>query len=100
MIDYTTDYNNTFPSTPALAVQGAGRNVLILRKIESFKRADGKRGTYELEHRWLSQTCERPKDQAWACVRGQSYTYWQCVEIRALLRQKSMNLIKFFKLWS
>jgi hypothetical protein len=92
------DYSDEFPDV--IAAQGAGRNVLILREVAPFKRADGKRGKYELEYRWLSRTVETPKDQAWACVLGQEYTYWQFIEIRKFLRSKRRNLFNYFKLWS
>lgn len=93
------DYSSSFPE--AVAAQGEGRNVLILRKLdEGFERGDGKRGRYELEYRWLSQTCNTPKDEAWACVLGQDYTYWQFTEIRNFLRSKRRNLFKYFKFWS
>jgi hypothetical protein len=90
------DYADSFEY--AIAAQGKGRNVLILSKLdEPKKRFDGKMAHYELEHRWLSETCEDERDQAWACVQGQDFTFWQHKEIKQAL--KSDNLFEHFDLF-
>lgn len=84
MIDYTSEFD-------CVRAEGNDKNVLILRKLDKpFKRIDGKMGSYELEYRWLSQSCQTEKDQAWACVQGQEFTYWQSKEIKRALAGKSL----------
>lgn len=88
MIDYTSEYkdNNSF-DTAVLYVQGKGSNVLILRELDTpFRRSDGKRGKFELEHRWLSQRCANEADQAWCCVQGSEFTYWMVKELPELMK--------------
>lgn len=75
----TIDYSMAFPS--ALRAEGKGRNVLILRELSlpdvQIKRLDGEKADWELEHRWLSRNCEHSRDEAWACVQGNEFTYWK-----------------------
>lgn len=88
LIDYTDHVQG---SIDALMVHGQGKNVLILRKLDTpMKRFDGKQALYEIEHRWLSQECARENDQAWACVQGQDFTYWQRKEIAGILKSGDM----------
>ncbi len=85
MSETLVDYQESF--SDSLAAQGKDDNVLILRKLdEPFKRFDGKKASYQLDYRWLSENCEREDDQAWACVQGSEFTYWQRKEIEGLLR--------------
>jgi len=51
------------------------KNVLILYKLDKpITRFDGKKGSYELEYRWLSQDDVH-------CVLGNEFTIWQRKEL-------------------
>ena len=77
------NYEKSFEG--CLAAQGEGTNFLLLQKLDSpIKRFDGKRVSYAIEHRWLSQECETEKDQSWACAQGQDVTYWSLKELKAI----------------
>lgn len=95
------DYTSCFPDS--LLVQGHEENVLMLSKLDQpFRRADGKRASYELAYRWLSTDCQHEDDQAWACVQGSEVTYWQEREIRSLLariKRGGANLFQQFNLY-
>lgn len=92
-IDYTEQFNDV------IIAQGKGRNVLILRKLDNkFKRFDGKLAIYQLEHRWLSCDCQNEKDEAFVCVLGNDFTYWQQKEIKSVLSGK-VEMFDFFKLF-
>ena len=79
VIDYTKEHKGT------LIAQGKGRNFLSLTKSPfPIGRADGKRVSYIINHRWLSQDCNNPNDQSWACVQGQEHTYWSKKELDAI----------------
>jgi hypothetical protein len=96
VIDYTEQFGG------AVLVHGKGNNVLILRKLENkMKRFDGKVASYELEHCWLSCDCKNEKDQAWACVRGNDYTYWQGKELPFLKKgfPENKSMFDFFMLF-
>jgi hypothetical protein len=70
------DYTDAFPY--AIAAQGLGKNVLILEKLEHpFRRIDRKEASYQIEYRWLSTLCSTEKDQAWCCVLGSEFSYFQ-----------------------
>jgi hypothetical protein len=102
MSEKLVDYQEEF--SDSLVAQGQGSNVLILRKLdEPFKRFDGKKASYQLDYRWLSENCEREDDQAWACVMGSEFTYWQRKEIEALLKAigkgKDVNIFDYFNLF-
>lgn len=80
------DYGSEFPE--ALIAQGQDSNFIrIVELDEPFRRADGKKASYEVEYRWLSAQCKNENDQAWACVQGNEFTYWQAAEIKPLLTQ-------------
>jgi hypothetical protein len=96
------DYQQSF--SDSLLAQGKGGNVLILSKLDQpFQRFDGKKAIYQLDYRWLSVDCEHESDQAWACVQGSEYTYWQRKEIEGLLKNiakdKDANLFDRFNLF-
>lgn len=95
------DYSNAFPD--ALIAQGSGGNFLALYRRDSpATRADGKKASYELDYRWLSQECEEETDQSWACVQGAEVTYWQRKELDKLIRKMErgdeVNLFDHFNL--
>ena len=93
LVDYTDTFGN------CIRCEGLGRNVLILRKLDKpTKRFDGKQASYVVDHRWLSCTCQHPKDEAWACVQGNDLTLWQHKEIKAVL--KTGKLFEFFSICS
>ena len=93
----TINYIDSFKD--ALMAEGKNRNVLILHKLDKpFKRFDGKLALYELEYRWLSCDCQHSKDEAFVCVLGNEFTYWQEKEIKAVLSGKS-TLFDFFQLF-
>ena len=82
MIDYTENYYNLTYGSDALQVIGRAKNVVALHEMEvPVRRADGKMATYRLTHMWLSQYCESPEDQAYACVEGSDTTYWMPGEL-------------------
>lgn len=55
-------------------------NVLILSKLSNLvKRFDGKRATYVLEHRWLSNP------DSVHSVSGNDFTYWTTKETKPIL---------------
>lgn len=89
------DYTESFPE--AILAQGKATNFLSMQKLDApIRRADGKRASYALDHRWLSETCLEETDQAWACVQGADYTYWQRKEIEGLLRQINSGEVDIF----
>jgi hypothetical protein len=89
------DYTSKIPS--CIKAQGQGGNALILRKLESrVKRLDGKYAGYEIEHRWLSETCEHSDDEAYVCVEGSEFTLWQRKEIKEILTCSELNMHEFF----
>lgn len=68
VIDYTVEFSKNLGVDIVIA-QGSGNNFISITKLEKpFKRFDGKKAIYEVEHRCLSVICENSKDQAWACV--------------------------------
>jgi hypothetical protein len=92
VIDYTEKID-------CIMAFGKNRNVLILQKLDKkFKRFDGKLATYQLEHRWLSCDCQNENDQAYVCVQGNDFTYWQQKEIKDVLSGK-IAMFDFFKLF-
>tara|TARA_Y100000310_G_scaffold56232_1_gene51606 strand:+ start:32587 stop:32883 length:297 start_codon:yes stop_codon:yes gene_type:complete len=96
MIDLTENFNKTYGET-CLKVQGEGKNILILRNMGyTTQRMDGKRGQYQIEHRWLSEEVD-PKTDNFACVQGQDWTYWQRKEILDALKPDA-NLFECFSL--
>lgn len=81
----TIDYINEF--NYAVFAYGQGKNFLALERLnEPFKRLDGEYAHYQLEYRWLSQSCESETDQAWACVLGSDFTYWKEDELEKLFQ--------------
>lgn len=81
MINYTDELKK-FTDTNVLLAQGKNNDVLILTKLEEpFKRMDKKRVSYEVNHRWLSTSCQRETDQAWTCVQGEENTFWSQKEL-------------------
>ncbi len=77
------NYIDSFPN--ALLAQGLNESVLIVTKLDApVKRFDGKRVSFQMEHRWLSETCQSSDDEAWACVQGSDFTYWSATELKAL----------------
>lgn len=103
MINYTEEYNKLSLSE-ALIAQGNKENVLILTQLDApFQRMDGKRVSYQLNHRWLSVTCNDETDEAWACVQGDENTYWskrELVESGVLMKNgkptANMNMFECF----
>lgn len=74
------DYSDAFPA--ATAAHGNQNNVLILNRLDQpFQRNDGKKATYQLEYRWLSTECAKETDEAWCCVLGNEFTFWQRKEV-------------------
>lgn len=98
IVDYSAHFKD------AVMAQGRGTEFLCLTKLDRpFVRADGKKALYQIENRWLSKECREENDGAYACCRGQDFTYWQHVEIRSLLRKiregKDVNLFEQFRLF-
>jgi len=72
-MDNVIDVIEEFPD--ALKAEHKGDNTLILRKISSMKRIDGKMACRELEYRW-----HRPNEDVHS-VQGNEYSYWQAKEL-------------------
>ena len=99
VIDYTEEYNGKSSFHDYIAVHGKGRMVLMLSKLEEpVQRWDGKKASYRLEDRSLSQRCEHYRDEAWACVRADDWQFLQRKEIEKCLRgmKKGKTLFDFF----
>jgi len=96
MIDLTEQFNKTY-NCNALKVQGEGRNVLILTNMGyTTPTLDGHRGSYELEHRWLSEDVNTNID-SFACVKGQDWIYLRRKEVEKALKPDA-NLFDCFSL--
>ena len=95
MINYTNKFTDT------IAAHGSGNNFLILRKLDTpLKRFDGQRASYEIEYRWLSETCENESDEAWACCQGQEFTYWLRKELPiSEIKKPGFSLFDHFNLF-
>jgi len=93
------NYSESFKDS--ISAQGKGTNFLSITKLESpSKRFDGKRVSYELEYRWLSEECIRENDQSWACVQGSEYTLWSKKElIKCGVFKEDANLFNCFDLF-
>lgn len=64
-----------------ICAHGRGKNMLIMRKLlNPYKRADGKRVSYEIEYRWLSKDVTEP--EAHVFVMGYEFSYWSRREIK------------------
>jgi len=102
VIDYTEHFlpHPLFDNFTTLKAQGKKDNVLILKKLDkSIKRVDGKMARYSLENRWLSTECENTEDEAYVCVQGSDFTYWQSKEIKEILSNlKTTDLFEHFLL--
>jgi len=74
------DYSESFPE--AIVAHGLLNNVLILRKLDKpVRRVDKKQAMFEIEYRWLSRYVSNERDEAWCCVEGNEFSYWQADEI-------------------
>jgi hypothetical protein len=84
LVNYLPAFQHFNPSDNSSIMQGKGRNVLRLEKLDApHTRADGKRVSYQLEYRWLSTDCEHPDDEAFVCVMGNEFSYYSAKELRA-----------------
>lgn len=98
VVDYTEEFSGYRSGNNYLLVQGRGNNVLALNKLPTpVVRSDGKRASYELEYRWLSQSCEHSRDQAYVMVTDSEFIYLQRKEVSALLRhlKKGSEVVLF-----
>ena len=101
VVCYTEEFNKTY-GRGAMAVHGWKTHILILEKLESpHRRFDGKCGSYLLEYRSLSMECARERDQAYACVTGDEYQYFQRKEIEMCVRglRECKTLFNYFNLF-
>ena len=74
-----------------LKAEQRGADVLILRKLDSpIQRMDGKRASYELEWRWLSN----PRDVR--CVLGNEFSFWLASEIRGWQTKGLFDVFRLF----
>lgn len=96
MIDLTEQFNKTY-GCDVLKAQGEGRNVLILKNMGyTTPTMDGHRGSYQLEHRWLSEEVDANTSN-FCCVQGQDWIYLRRKEVRKALRPNA-NLFECFSL--
>lgn len=72
-MDNIIDLSKEFPE--AIRAERRGDNTLILRHINPFRRADGKRATMALEYRW-----HRPGAGVNE-IQGQDFSYWRKNEL-------------------
>lgn len=87
MIDYTAQIQGCWSGDGALLAQGQGRHVLVLHRLDTpCRRFDDKMARYQVEYRELSTTCECPDDEAFVCVQGNEYTYWQARELPGIVQ--------------
>jgi hypothetical protein len=89
IIDVTEEIKKEVVSRDAFLAKQKGKNVLILKHTEPTRRFDGKRGTYRLEHRWLSNP-----DDVHSC-QGRDFSIWMKKEILSVLNGK-ISLFDFF----
>lgn len=62
---------------------GNGNDFIAIEKLETpFKRADGKRVSYQLDYRRLSDKCENENDESWCTVLEQEFTYYSAEELK------------------
>jgi hypothetical protein len=74
-----------------LKAEQRGMDVLILRKLNSpIQRVDGKRASFELEYRWLSD----PTDIHRAL--GDDYTFWRASEIPGWQTKSLFDVFRLF----
>ena len=87
------DYSESFADS--ILAQGKDNNFISIEKLpHPYKRADGKRVSYQMDYRWLSAPCENSSDQSWCCVQGQEFSYWSEKELKDLgLKLNSKNII-------
>ncbi|WP_332929478.1 hypothetical protein [Alteromonas sp. 14N.309.X.WAT.G.H12] len=65
------------PRSSVLLAQGQGRHLVRVDKAEEpFRRFDGKKSRYSLVLLELSETCNSPNDEAWACVVSGERQWW------------------------
>jgi len=95
------DYTDSF--TQCIAAHGRNQGDLgeciILRKLDTpHKRFDGKRVSYEIEYRDLSQLVANPSDEAYVCVVYQEFTYWSKKELTdsGAFKKNMVNLFDCF----
>ena len=95
IIDYTEEIHG------CVAAEGRGKEVLILRKLETpVQRVDREYADYVLEYCWLSGWCENSGDQAWACVQGNEFSYWKQNEISPDVLDGRTSLFDEFRLFA
>ena len=74
-----------------LKAEQRGTDVLILRRLDSpIQRMDGKRASYELEWRWLSN----PRHLC--CVQGNEFSFWLASEIRGWQTKSLFDVFRLF----
>tara|TARA_B100002019_G_C21255667_1_gene593697 strand:- start:557 stop:856 length:300 start_codon:yes stop_codon:yes gene_type:complete len=89
------DYSKSFPNS--MLAQGKGSNFLMISKLsEPLKRFDGKNGYYEVNYRWLSETCNEENDEAWCCVQGSDLIYLTKKEAKDIIQEIKNNSCNLF----
>ncbi len=84
-VNYLNDVNAFFGAESNFLAQGKEKHFIRLEKLdEPFKRADGKRVSFQMEYRELSETCTDADDESWCCVRSNEFTYWSATELKAM----------------
>lgn len=74
-MDKVIDYGDIFED--AVFAHGKGNLfIAVFPNEDKAQRLDGQVADYRVLYRWLSCTCERPEDEAWACVKGSEISYW------------------------
>ena len=78
------NYSEHFPS--AILAQGKNNAFFSLEKLEEpFKRADGKRVSYLLNYRDLSEECISEDDEAYVCVLSSENSFHSARELETEL---------------
>lgn len=93
VIDYTSEYRDPYSNGDVMAAHGRWKDFFVLIDLgdNRVKRADGKKGRYLLRDLSLSVVCEHSRDEAFACVQANDWSYWTGTEISAKMRKDLAN---------
>lgn len=93
IVDVTEAVKSEVISSDTIMAERKGVNALILKKTNSTKRFDGKRGNYRLEHHWFASPASDIHSS-----KGSETTIWTTKEIKPVLTGKK-KLFEFFRLF-
>ena len=102
LVDYTEAFKKYRPESGVLLAQGQGKDMLVLYKLKEPQVILKKSCRYMLEYRELSIECEKPNDEAFACVRYDERSFYLRKEIKELLNEIKLgdaNIFNHFDLF-